>query len=254
MLAVVPVPAFEDNYIWLIHNGRHAVAVDPGEAEPVRNFLRREGLTLAAILATHHHGDHTGGIGDLLQDRAVPVYGTVRGPLATHATPVAEGDTVNVPELPATFGVLAFPGHTRDHVGFTLPGALFCGDTLFGIGCGRLFEGTPEQALSSLRKILALPDDTLIYCAHEYTLENIRFAKKVEPANPDLLQWEAEVQALRKDGRPTVPTTLALEKSANPFLRFEAPDVARAASAHVGHPLNAPVEVFAAVRAWRDEA
>ncbi len=254
MLTILPIPAFEDNYIWLIHNGRHAVAVDPGEAEPVRSFLRREGLNLAAILATHHHGDHTGGIGDLLQDRAVPVYGAVRGPLAPQTTPVAEGDLITVPELPATFGVLAFPGHTRDHVGFTLPGALFCGDTLFGIGCGRLFEGTPEQALASLKKILALPDDTLIYCAHEYTLENIRFAKKVESGNPDLLQWEAAAQALRKNGRPTVPTTLALEKSANPFLRFEAPDVIRAASAHAGRPLNAPVEVFAAVRAWRDGA
>ena len=254
MLTIVPIPAFEDNYIWLINNGRHAVAVDPGEAEPVRNFLRQEGLTLAAILATHHHGDHTGGIGDLLQDRAVPVYGTVRGPLAAQATPVAEGDTIAIPELPATFGVLAFPGHTRDHVGFTLPGALFCGDTLFGIGCGRLFEGTPEQAMASMRKILSLPDDTLIYCAHEYTLENIRFAKKVEPDNPDLLKWEAQAQSLRKDGQPTVPTTLALEKSANPFLRFDAPDVIRAASTHAGRPLHSPLEVFATVRAWRDGA
>jgi len=167
---------------------------------------------------------------------------------------VAEGDSISISELQTTFGILAFPGHTRDHVGFTLPGALFCGDTLFGIGCGRLFEGTPEQALASMRKILALPDDTLIYCAHEYTLENIRFAKKVEPDNPDLLNWEAKAQSLRKDGQPTVPTTLALEKSANPFLRFDVSQVIRAASAHAGHPLNSPVEVFATVRAWRDGA
>jgi hydroxyacylglutathione hydrolase len=254
MLSIVPVPAFEDNYIWLIHNGRHAVAVDPGEAEPVRRHLAREGLALAAILSTHHHGDHTGGIGDLLRDHAVPVYGTARGPLAAHIRPVAEGETVTVPELPAAFGVLAFPGHTRDHVGFTLPGALFCGDTLFSIGCGRLFEGTPEQALASMNKIRALPDDTLVYCAHEYTLENIRFAKRVEPSNPALLNWEREAQSLREQGLPTVPTTLALEKAANPFLRFDTPDVIHAASRHAGHSLGAAVEVFAAVRAWRDAA
>lgn len=253
MPTIVPIPAFEDNYIWLVRDGRFAVAVDPGEASPVREYLAREGLELAAILVTHHHWDHTDGILELLQTREVPVYGPARGSLATLARPVKEGDKVAILELGIDFGVLDFPGHTRDHVGYTLPGALFCGDTLFTLGCGRLFEGTPEQATASMNKIRALPDNTLIYCAHEYTLENLPFAKKADPSNPALLRRGEEAAARRAKGLPTVPSTLAEEKATNPFLRFDIPEVIHAAADHAGHPLPGPVDVFAVLRAWRDE-
>lgn len=252
MLTIVPIPAFEDNYIWVIRDDCRAVAVDPGEAAPLRDYLRQHQLKLAAILVTHHHGDHTDGIAELLQEHSTPVYGPARGALAAITQGVKEGDTVAVPELGIEFGVLDFPGHTRDHVGYTLPGALFCGDTLFSLGCGRLFEGTPEQAVRSMDKIRALPDDTLVYCAHEYTLENLPFALKVEGGNPALLRRGEEAAAQRAEGRPTVPSSLRQEKDTNPFLRFDVPEVIHAASAHAGHPLAAPVEVFAVLRAWRD--
>lgn len=253
MITIVSVPAFEDNYIWLIHNNRHAAAVDPGDAAPVRDYLERKGLKLAAILVTHHHGDHTDGIAELLQQGDIPVYGPVRGSLATVARPVSEGGKVVIPELATEFTVMDFPGHTRDHVGYALPGALFCGDTLFTLGCGRLFEGTPEQAERSMEKIRTLPDDTLIYCAHEYTLENLPFARKADPSNLALLHRGEEAVALRAAGLPTVPSTLRQEKDTNPFLRFDIPEVIRTASDHAGRSLSGPVEVFAVLRAWRDE-
>lgn len=252
MPTIVPLPAIEDNYIWLIRDGRFAVAVDPGEAAPVEAYLDQEGLELAAILVTHHHWDHTDGIADLLRRREVPVYGPCRGPLAAVSRPVREGETVAVPELGIGFAVLDFPGHTRDHVGYLLPGALFCGDTLFSLGCGRLFEGTAAQAVASMEKIRALPDDTLVCCAHEYTLENLSFARKVEAGNPALLRRSEEAAALRAKRLPTLPVPLAEEKAANPFLRFDVAEVARAASDHAGRPLAGPVEVFAVLRAWRD--
>jgi len=253
MPTLLPLPTLEDNYIWLIRHGRFAVAVDPGEAAPVQEYLEKEGLELAAILVTHHHWDHTDGIAELLQARQVPVYGPARGPLAAASRPAREGETIAVPELGTEFAVLDFPGHTRDHVGYVVAGALFCGDTLFSLGCGRLFEGTPEQAVGSMNKIRALPDGTLICCAHEYTLENLPFAKKADPGNAALEHRGEEAAALRAKGLPTLPSTLAQEKATNPFLRFDVPNVIRSASDHAGHPLSGPVEVFAVLRVWRDE-
>lgn len=253
MLTVIPIPAFEDNYIWLLRNERHAAVVDPGDAGPVLDYLARENLALTAILNTHHHGDHTGGNAELLAAYPVPVYGQQRPALTSVSIAIAEGDRVALPELGLSFAVLGFPGHTSDHVGFYGHGMLFCGDTLFSCGCGKLFEGTPAQMTASMQKILALPDDTLLYSAHEYTLENIAFAKRVEPDNEALLQWEQEALDLREKGLPTLPTSLSQEKQTNPFLRFSEPGLIDAASRHAGRPLGDPVAVFAATRAWRDQ-
>jgi hydroxyacylglutathione hydrolase len=251
-MKIIPVPAFEDNYIWLLRNQRYAAAVDPGDAEPVLDYLAREGIDLCAILITHHHGDHTGGIEDLLRHGRVPVFGPRREAIPGVSHPVGEGDTVKLPELDAELAVLDVPGHTAGHIAYYGVNSLFCGDTLFTCGCGKLFEGTPAQMYGSLEKFAALPDETQVYCAHEYTLENIGFAKRVEPANAQLLEREARDRRSRERGQPTLPASLALEKATNPFLRHHHPDVIEAASRFAGHPLTNPVEVFAAVREWRN--
>src|SRR5438477_4209354 len=203
---IVPISAFKDNYVWTLRNERHAAVVDPGEARPVLAYLAREKLELAAILATHHHADHVGGIADLRARFEVPVYGPKHEPIPTLTRPVAEGDTVEVPRLGVKFSVLDIPGHTRAHIAYYGAGALFCGDTLFACGCGRLFEGTADQMYASLGKLAALPDDTKVYCGHEYTLANIGFAKAVEPGNRALGEREARDRKLRDAGRPTLPS------------------------------------------------
>ncbi|BAN34999.1 hydroxyacylglutathione hydrolase [Sulfuricella denitrificans skB26] len=251
-MKIIPVPAFEDNYIWLICDERYAAVVDPGDAEPVLDYLGRHGLSLAAILITHHHGDHTGGIEALLEHAAVPVYGPRKESIPGISNPVGEGDTVRLPDLGVEFAVLDVPGHTAGHIAYYGANSLFCGDTLFTCGCGKLFEGTPLQMYASLQKFAALPDDTQVYCAHEYTLENIRFAKKVEPANRQLLEREARDIQTREQGRPTLPSTLALEKATNPFLRCEHPAVIEAAVHFSGSPLDNAVMVFTAIREWRN--
>lgn len=249
---IIPVPAFEDNYIWLICNGRYAAAVDPGDAEPVIDYLKLHGLQLAAILITHHHGDHTGGIAELLRYTSVPVYGPRHENIPGITHPVGEGDTVRLSELDVECTVFDVPGHTAGHIAYYGANSLFCGDTLFTCGCGKLFEGTPAQMYASLQKFAALPDETLVFCTHEYTLENIRFAKKVEPANRQLMEREVRDLQTRKQDLPTLPSSMALEKATNPFLRCDHPDVISAASHFSGIPLNTPVTVFAAVREWRN--
>lgn len=254
MLEIKPVPAFQDNYIWLIinpANGATAI-VDPGDAAPVLDAVNENRLTPVAILTTHHHGDHVGGVSRLLEDFAIPVYGPVGEniPHRTHA--LREGDKVELPELPATFEILDVPGHTSGHIAYFGQGCLFIGDTLFMAGCGRLFEGTAAQMHASLNKLTGLPDDTKIYCAHEYTLANLKFAQAVEPGNADIRQRIIQSQELRQNNNPTVPATLALEKKTNPFLRSGADDVVHAAEKHAGHALRNSVEVFAAVRKWKD--
>lgn len=251
-MKIIPVPAFEDNYIWLLRNQRYAAAVDPGDAEPLLDYLEREGLSLTAILVTHHHGDHTGGIEDLLCHARVPVYGPRRETIPGVSHPLGEGDCAKLPELDVELAVLDVPGHTAGHIAYYGANSLFCGDTLFTCGCGKLFEGTPAQMLASLEKFAALPDDTRIYCAHEYTLENIGFAKLVEPANAQLLERELHDRRSREQGHPTLPASLALEKATNPFLRYRHPDVIQAASRFAGHPLSDPIAVFAAIREWRN--
>ncbi len=222
MHEVVPLPAFKDNYIWTLRRGRHAAVVDPGDAAPVKAYLAREGLALAAILATHHHPDHTGGIAELAAD-GVAVFGPQGEPIPALTRPVCGGDALSIPELGASFSVLDIPGHTRAHVAYYGAGALFCGDTLFACGCGRLFEGTAEQMFASLAKLAALPDETRVYCGHEYTLANIQFARTVEPGNAALAEREQSARRLRAAGRPTLPSTLGEERATNPFLRCAEP-------------------------------
>ena len=256
-LRVLAVPAFTDNYLWLVHDGVHAVAVDPGDAEPILAALAAHHLTLTAILLTHHHADHIGGVPALLAHAAVPVFGPRHDGIAAVTAPLGEGDRVAVPGLDLTVRVLDVPGHTLGHIAYVreTPGAhwLFCGDTLFAGGCGRLFEGTPAQMNTSLAKLAALPGDTLVYCAHEYTLANLRFAQAAEPDNPAIGQRIAIESARRAGGLPTVPSTIALEKATNPFLRSGEPGIAGALlqQGRVA-PGATPLDTFAALRAWKN--
>jgi len=255
--AIVPLPAFNDNYIWLIRRGDQAAVVDPGDAAPVLEYLERNRLNLCAILATHHHGDHVGGVPDLLERFSVPVFGPAGEPIDDLTRSLGDGDHVELAQFGVNFEVLAVPGHTRAHIAYydrnhSSCGALFCGDTLFASGCGRIFEGTPVQMRHSLAKLAALPGTTRIYCAHEYTQANIRFALAVEPDNPALLLRSEEVSRLRQANQPTVPSTIATEREVNPFLRWEARAVIDAAQRISGKPLTQPDEVFTAIREWKN--
>lgn len=252
MLNIYPVRAFEDNYIWLLHDGHHAAAVDPGDAAPVLAALAQLKLQLCAILVTHRHGDHVEGIAELLSHFSVPVFGPAHETIPGMTHPVGEGDTVKLPDLELTLSVLDVPGHTAGHVAYYGGNSLFCGDTLFACGCGRIFEGTPPQMYASLQKFAQLPEATQAYCAHEYTLDSIRFAKVVEPHNQALLARESADQTLVAAGRPTVPSTIALELRTNPFLRCSAPEVVQSASQHAGKFLSNPIEVFAVIREWKN--
>jgi hydroxyacylglutathione hydrolase len=255
MLEVSPLRAFSDNYLWLIRapdDRRGAVVVDPGDAQPVEDALARDGLALRAILVTHHHADHVGGVRALAAKFGAPVFGPARERLPCDAQPIDDGDVVSLADLGLEFRVMAVPGHTLGHVAYHGHGALFCGDTLFSAGCGRLFEGTAQQMLASLDRIAALPDDTRVYCAHEYTLSNLRFAAAVEPGNADVLETLDAVRELRARDGITLPSTLGRERRINPFLRCREPAVRAAAEAHAGNPLPAAADVFAVVRAWKD--
>ncbi|HEX8986756.1 MAG TPA: hydroxyacylglutathione hydrolase [Rhodocyclaceae bacterium] len=254
-LEIIGLPAFADNYIWVLRapSGNIAV-VDPGDEEPVLDYLAESGTKLCAVLVTHHHGDHCGGVEALVAAHPAPVYGPAAESIAGVDRPLAGGDRVALPELGVDFDVLAVPGHTRGHVAYYRRGMVFCGDTLFGAGCGRLFEGTPATMQASLARLRALPPDTQVYCAHEYTQSNLRFAASVEPANEDIRRRAAEVTAMRAQGLPSVPSSLALECRTNPFLRWDAPDVIAAAQRRLGHAPRGDVEVFAAVREWKNVA
>ena len=257
---IVPVHAFADNYIWVIRDHYHAAVIDPGDASPVLDYLSREKLQLIAILNTHHHHDHVGGNAGLLREFAVPVYGPANESISTLTHRLKEcGDRENeegcvyLPEFSLSFRVLDIPGHTAGHIAYYGANLLFCGDTLFACGCGRLFEGTPQQMIESLDKLADLPKETLIYCGHEYTLSNIRFARKVEPGNPLLARRDMEVEELRNKNVPTLPSTIAVEKGTNPFLRCDEPEVIQNASNYAGKPLTDRVSVFAAIRDWKNQ-
>lgn len=257
MLQVTPVRAFTDNYIWLIHAPRaprRVVVVDPGDAAPVQRALAAGGLELAGILLTHHHADHVGGVADLLRMNSGPVK--IFGP-ATESVPgnpvrLREGDTVELDSLGLRFEVLDVPGHTAGHIAYVGHGALFCGDTLFSGGCGRLFEGTAEQMAASLAKFAALPEETRVYCAHEYTVGNLRFGVAVEPGNTDLAAYLTACLERRAKDDTTLPSDIRRELNVNPFLRCHRQTVKQAAEARAGHGLNDPVQVFAVLRQWKD--
>jgi hydroxyacylglutathione hydrolase len=255
-MKLLPLPAFQDNYLWLLQDGQRALVVDPGDAEPVLAGLRQAAARLEAILVTHHHGDHTGGVQALRAATGAVVYGPARESIPTPFEPVAGGDTVTALGLP--WQVIDVPGHTAGHVAYYCPDVdgtplLFCGDTLFSGGCGRLFEGTPAQMLASLDRLAALPGATRVCCAHEYTLSNLRFARAVEPGNENLIHYLSYCETLRSQHQPTLPSTIGQERQINPFLRTREPEVVRAAQAFNGADPGDEAEVFAAIRQWKNE-
>lgn len=263
-MVLLPIPAFTDNYIWLLHDGRHAVVVDPGQAAPVLEVLQTQGLTLERILVTHHHTDHTGGVAELQAATGASVVAPKHECASLNAElRVEQGSGFQA--LGLTWRVLDVPGHTAGHVAYitqahlatsattaaTEVPLLFCGDTLFSGGCGRLFEGTPAQMLVSLDQLAALPEATLVCCAHEYTLANLRFARAADPLNTALQAWETQCLLLREQQRPTLPTTVGRERAINPFLRSREPALRLAAQSQ--KPLALDDEaVFAALRQWKN--
>jgi len=254
MVNVLHVRAFQDNYIWLIRGkAKDRIAiVDPGDADPVLEALEEQQLRPAAILCTHHHGDHVGGVSDLLERYSVPVYGPARERISTLTHRLNDSDRIQLKELDMEFDVLDVPGHTAGHIAFFGHGMLFCGDTMFSAGCGRLFEGTAEQMHHSLSRMAALPEDTQVYCGHEYTEANLRFALTVEPENADTLAYQNRARSLRQQRHPTLPSTIGLEKRVNPFLRPHVAKVRQSAEKEAGRPLSSVVDVFAAIRRWKD--
>jgi hydroxyacylglutathione hydrolase len=249
MFDVSFIPAFKDNYIWLLSRGRSAFVVDPGEAALVMARLEADGLRLEGILITHHHADHQGGVAELKARYQPEVYAPAKESITGCTRSLDGGERIEV--LGETLAVMAVPGHTLGHIAYHAPGMLFCGDTLFGAGCGRLFEGTPAQMAASLASLAALPDDTLVYCAHEYTEMNLRFALAVEPENLSLRQRVARVAAQRAAGLPSVPSTLAEEKATNPFLRCAEPAVIEAGLQREAVD-RSETAIFTAIRGWRN--
>ncbi len=252
---IFPIPAFRDNYIWTIvsDDGRCCV-VDPGDAAPVIEYVQNQQLTLSDILVTHHHPDHTGGLPALIEKYSPAVYGPNGSRITGINTFVEERGQVEV--FNYQFSVLEVPGHTLDHVAYhcadAKPPILFCGDTLFAAGCGRLFEGSPAQMVNSLKKLAELAPTTRVYCTHEYTLANLRFAQAAEPDNSVLSNRVSEETQKRDKGMPTLPSTIALELATNPFLRFGEPKLAGAAATRLGRRPSDAVEVFATLRSWKD--
>lgn len=250
--ALEPLPAFRDNYIWLLTGQADAVAVDPGEPGPVQRALAARRLKLAAILLTHHHADHTGGALALARQHGCPVFGPANEAIPAVSQPLQEGRYAEIPALGLRFQVLGIPGHTAGHIAFYGHNIVFCGDTLFSAGCGRLFEGSPTQMSQSLGKLAGLPDTTAVCCGHEYTLANLKFAAAIEPANREILEYAEEAAEKRRQGLPTLPSSLARERHVNPFLRCREQAVISAAEKHAGRTLRDEVEVFAEIRTWKN--
>lgn len=253
-LEIEAIPAFADNYIWLLTQGRRAAVVDPGDAAPVRALLAARGLELAAILVTHHHGDHVGGVAELAASTGATVFGPATEDIPARGQALSDRDAFSL--LGTRVEVIAVPGHTAGHIAYWLPEpdppALFAGDTLFAGGCGRIFEGTPAQMLASLDRLAALSPATRLYCAHEYTLANLRFAAAVEPDNVALAARIATDTATRARGEPTLPSSLAIELVTNPFLRAGEPAARAAAARASGTPPADRLASFAALREWKN--
>jgi hydroxyacylglutathione hydrolase len=262
--------AFRDNYIWLIRpaaGDARTLVVDPGDAAPVIDALQRNRLELRGILVTHHHNDHVGGIVELLRwqqarqpHRPVPVWGPANEPIPARTVALRGGERFVAPDMLLPISVLAVPGHTLGHVAYVVspaqpqePAALFCGDTLFSAGCGRLFEGTPAQLYDSLNKLAQLPEKTSVYCAHEYTLSNLQFARVADPDNPEVVAHQARCVALRAQGKPTLPSSIGLEKQINPFLRTSQPGVVQALQRHRGQAPADAVQALAWLREWKND-
>ena len=251
-IQIEAIKAFSDNYIWAVHDGRHCVIVDPGESSGTLAFLDRHQLRLAGLLLTHHHHDHVGGVDEIRALPPAPAWGPDDPRMPRSLRLVGEGDSVAIDELDLAFSVLETPGHTTSHIAFHGHGLLFCGDTLFSAGCGRLFEGTPAQMQDSIDKFAALPDSTRVYCAHEYTESNCSFARKVEPENPALAERCEQVAELRKHDRVTLPSTIGAEKSFNPFMRTRDRAVISAAQRREPGRADSPSAVFGVIRRWKD--
>ncbi len=254
-LQIIPIPAFKDNYIWLLHNDGQAVVVDPGDPEPVITTLRDLQLQLSTILITHHHHDHIGGVNTLLSNYPqAQVYAPKKESYDFPHIAVEEPDTVKINQLDIALQVINVPGHTLGHIAYYLhiessePSRLFCGDTLFGAGCGRLFEGTPAQMYHSLQKLAALPPQTEVYCTHEYTLHNLEFARTLEPNNSQLLARQLNTLQLRQHNQPSLPSTLQLELATNPFLRCDSPEIKASIQLHNADSL----QVFTTIREMRN--
>lgn len=267
MLEIIPIRAFSDNYIWMLKrpDSPQLALVDPGDEKTIMAFLKKEKLQPVAVLITHQHYDHTGGVAalaaaypgiDIIGPSINPSISPLRIDLPVQdliTTPVEDGSLVNIKALDIQFEVMGIPGHTLDHLAYYGEGAVFCGDTIFGCGCGFLFSGTAYQMAASMNKLAALPGATRMYCAHEYTVDNIGFAKWVEPDNPAILQRDEIEMEKQLNGMPTIPSTMEVELNTNPFMRFKEPAVIQAAEKYAGHKLNTDGEVFAAIREWKNK-
>ncbi|MFT5839604.1 MAG: hydroxyacylglutathione hydrolase [Flavobacteriales bacterium] len=252
-VSIFPIKAFNDNYIWCLRNQTHCSVVDPGDAAPVLAYCQDNQLTLSAIIITHHHWDHTGGIDALLAAFPdIPVFGPYNKNIKQITVRLSQGDDVELAQLGLKFSVLEVPGHTLDHIAYYGDTGLFCGDTLFSAGCGRLFEGTPQQMFVSLAKLAALPDDTAVYCTHEYTMANIAFAEAVEPNNQALIDYKHWANEQRNNNMPTLPSSIQRELSVNPFLRCNHAELVANVSQNIGAILTSEKATFASLRSWKD--
>jgi len=255
-ITIAAIPAFNDNYIWAITNKENntLALVDPGELKPCLAFIKQHNLTLTDILVTHHHNDHVGAIKGLVESfpQEITVYGPANEKIPCLTIALVENDTFSLSQLGIELKTFDVPGHTSGHIAYTYKDNLFCGDTLFSGGCGRLFEGTPSQMLSSLNKFSALPPETKVYCAHEYTLANLNFALAVDPNNADLLNYHSQVVAKRENNQATIPSSIGLELKINPFLRTNDLNIKQSAQEYQGQPITSQQEIFATIRSWKD--